>query len=140
MIYYAVIDTNVIVSALLKPDSIPGNVVNLITIDKIVPIYNNKIEQEYKNVLARNKFNFPKEKQEDFFELLKFKGIKSDFKHTDEVFVDETDVVFYEVTLCFLCKTNNAYLITGNIKHFPKKTFVVSPKEMIEIIKNNDNH
>lgn len=31
----------------------------------------------------------------------------------------------------------DAYLITGNIKHFPIKPFVVTPKEMLEIINNN---
>lgn len=28
----------------------------------------------------------------------------------------------------------DAYLVTGNIKHFPNKPFVVTPREMIEDI------
>ena len=36
--------------------------------------------------------------------------------------------------------TMDAYLITGNIKHFPVRNYIVTPKQMIEIIeKNNSN-
>ena len=44
------------------------------------------------------------------------------------------DVVFYEVTL----SKEDAYLVTGNIKHFPQKPFVVTPAEMIAIIEGAD--
>ena len=50
-----------------------------------------------------------------------------------ESFPDPKDVVFYEVTL----SKEDAYLVTGNIKHFPKKPFVVTPAEMLAIIEKN---
>lgn len=28
----------------------------------------------------------------------------------------------------------DSFLVTGNLKHFPKKPFIVSPAEMVEII------
>ena len=31
-------------------------------------------------------------------------------------------------------KTDDAYLVTGNLKHFPEKPFVVTPRQMLEII------
>lgn len=34
-------------------------------------------------------------------------------------------------------KKENAYLITGNIKHFLKETFVVTPRQMLDIIEND---
>ena len=43
---------------------------------------------------------------------------------------DAKDVVFYEVTL----SVDETYLITGNIKHFPVKPFIVTPAQMIEIL------
>ena len=46
------------------------------------------------------------------------------------VFPDPKDVVFYEVTL----SKDDAYLVTGNIKHFPQKPFVVTPAEMVSIL------
>lgn len=33
-------------------------------------------------------------------------------------------------------KTVGAYLVTGNLKHFPEKAFVVTPREMLDIIEN----
>ena len=48
----------------------------------------------------------------------------------DEAFPDPKDIVFYEVKM----SKEDAYLVTGNIKHFPKNPFVVTPKEMVEII------
>ena len=43
---------------------------------------------------------------------------------------DPKDIVFYEVAL----SVEASYLVTGNIKHFPKKPFVVTPAEMLQII------
>lgn len=34
-------------------------------------------------------------------------------------------------------KSDDAYLVTGNSKHFPTKTFVVTPREMLDIIEEN---
>ena len=51
-------------------------------------------------------------------------------KVTDEVFPDPKDIVFYEVAM----SAEDSFLVTGNLKHFPKKPFVVSPAEMVEII------
>lgn len=48
---------------------------------------------------------------------------------------DMKDLVFYEVTM-EKRKTDEAYLVTGNLKHFPKEPFIVSPREMLEIIMN----
>jgi predicted nucleic acid-binding protein len=43
---------------------------------------------------------------------------------------DPKDIVFYEVAL----SVEDSYLVTGNTKHFPKKPFVVTPSEMLQII------
>ena len=60
---YAVIDTNVFVSALLSrhPDSATVQVVNTIFKNGICPLYNSEIIAEYQEVLHRNKFCFPPE-------------------------------------------------------------------------------
>ncbi len=31
-------------------------------------------------------------------------------------------------------RSEEAYLVTGNLKHFPSKTFVVTPREMLDIL------
>lgn len=58
MKYYAVIDTNVVVSSMLKHDSIPGEILNLVLSKTIVPLLNKEIIDEYEDVLKRNKFGF----------------------------------------------------------------------------------
>ena len=55
---FAVIDTNVIVSALLSSnlESNPVKVFRAIVQERIVPLYNDEILEEYKSVLSRPKF------------------------------------------------------------------------------------
>ena len=48
---------------------------------------------------------------------------------------DMKDVPFYEVVL--EKRNDNAYLVTGNIKHFPKEPFIVTPRELLDILNNN---
>ena len=56
MKYYAVIDTNVLVSAMLKWDSVPGNVLELVYSGTIIPLLNQQIVKEYREVLAHPRF------------------------------------------------------------------------------------
>ena len=62
MTYYAVIDTNVIVSSMHKAGSLPDEVVQMALVGPIVPLVNEEILDEYLDVLTRNKFGFPEEK------------------------------------------------------------------------------
>ena len=34
----------------------------------------------------------------------------------------------------------DAYLVTGNIKHFPTEPFIVTPRQMIDIIVSADSN
>ena len=58
---YAVIDTNVLVSALLSPhpDAATVQVVSAISKSRFRPLYNKEILVEYREVLNRQKFTFP---------------------------------------------------------------------------------
>ena len=47
------------------------------------------------------------------------------------MFPDPDDIVFYEVKM----SVDDAYLITGNIKHFPKNPLVVTPLQMVEVLR-----
>ena len=131
---YAVIDTNVIVSALLtsNKESNPYKVVNALNIGTIIPLYNDEIETEYKRVLHYPKFNLTKDQINIFILTLRKFGIKTKrTKVSDEKFSDKDDIVFYEVRM----SVNDSYLVTGNLKHFPQKPWVVTPTQMVEILK-----
>ncbi len=56
--YYAVIDTNVLVSVMLKWNSVPGSIMELAFDGPIVPVLNADILAEYREVLMRPKFRF----------------------------------------------------------------------------------
>lgn len=47
-------------------------------------------------------------------------------------FADMKDLTFYEVV--FEKEADNAYLITGNIKHFPDKSNIVTAREFLTIL------
>ena len=130
---YAVLDTNVLVSALLGASSmsIPTLVLKAVTDGHLIPLYNDEIINEYREVLSRKKFPFDSELIETVIKTILADGLCLDrTKVTGEVFPDPKDLVFYEVAL----SQEDSFLVTGNLKHFPKKPFVVSPAEMLQII------
>jgi putative PIN family toxin of toxin-antitoxin system len=129
---FAVIDTNVIVSALISKysDSATVLVMESIFHDIVTPIYNDEILNEYNTVLRRSKFNFSENRIKTTLETIIAKGIHSEGLNTGEILPDPKDLVFYEVAL----SKEESYLVTGNIKHFPKKPFIVTPTEMVAII------
>lgn len=133
MRYYAVIDTNVIVSAFLKSNSIPDTVLDLVFAGVIVPLVNDEIVCEYKNVLSRSKFGFGDEIVNGFINQIKAIGLYVDAEKSSIELPDENDRVFYEIVM-EKRKTDEAYLVTGNIKHFTGEAFIVTPREMLEII------
>lgn len=133
MKYYAVIDTNVLVSAMLKWNSVPGNVMELVFDGPIIPVYNAEILKEYREVLSRPKFHLTQEIIDDVLENLESRGISVEPETVDILLPDPKDRVFYEVVLEER-KTEEAYLVTGNIKHFPVETFIVTPRKMLDIV------
>ena len=132
--YYAVFDTNVLVSALLtkRADSPTVQLLDYVLDGRIVLLYNEAIIREYEEVLQRTHFAFPADRVQNLIELVKT-GMLLDPTESDEVFIDEDDRVFYEVAL----SKDDGYIVTGNTKHFPKSPIIVTPAEMIRIIDLN---
>ena len=131
----AVIDTNVIVSALLNHDgeSNPAIVLTNVISGRITPLYNEDIISEYRDVLSRDKFPFKQEDVESTINLFVKKGILIDSTvPVKENFPDLDDVVFYEVAMSL----EGTYLVTGNTKHFPTHPIVITPAEMVELLKD----
>lgn len=58
MVKYVIVDTNVIVSAMLKGNSAPRNIIDMIDIGLLIPLFSKEIFDEYIEVLSRKKFNF----------------------------------------------------------------------------------
>ncbi len=134
---YAVIDTNVIVSALLShyDDAATVRIIRKIIVGDIVPVFNDDILNEYSAVLHRAKFDFPEAViTQTLRTFIKF-GVNAERLVSNTQLPDPKDLVFYEVAL----SSEDSYLVTGNIKHFPKEPFIVTPAEMIHIIESLEN-
>ena len=129
---YSVIDTNVFVSALLsgKEDAATVQIVRKILLGEIMPVYSEKILSEYREVLQRPKFNFPTEDQRYLLAAIEKYGEFVVPRMSGISLPDEKDLPFYEAA-----NMNDAwYLVTGNIKHFPEESFIVSPREMLTVL------
>lgn len=133
MKYFAVIDTNVLVSAMLKWQSVPGSVMEFVLEGFIIPVLNKEIVAEYRAVLARPKFGLDDKIIIDIIDSLENVGFYVDAETIDIELPDSKDRVFYEVVMEER-KEEEAYLVTGNIKHFPDKPFIVTPRQMLDII------
>lgn len=134
MICYAVIDTNVLVSALLSrhANSATVQVVGKIFKGEIIPVFSSYILSEYKEVLCRKKFSFSQELITSLLEAIMNCGIMISPAPTGEILPDMSDLPFYEV-VCEL-KDNGAYLVTGNLKHFPDKPFIVTANQLLGLL------
>ena len=138
MKYYAVIDTNVLVSAMLKWDSVPGTVMSLVFDGPIIPVLNDAILKEYRDVLSRPKFRFTTGIVDAVLEAFLTNGLFVDAEPQPVALPDPKDLVFYEVVMEER-KTRDSYLVTGNIRHFPAEPFIVTPRQLLDQILAEEN-
>jgi putative PIN family toxin of toxin-antitoxin system len=125
-----VIDTNVIVSALMNANGTPAQILALILNGKAKVLYDNRIIFEYIDVLSRKDFGFDAEIINDIINYIRTEGEFVNSEYMNIEFIDETDKNFYEAH-----KSGEAqYLITGNIKHFPKEDSIIITKSFLEIL------
>ena len=119
----AVIDTNVLVSALLSRNggAATVKVIHAVLSGKITPLYHQEIIEEYEEVLARPKFHFNKEDISILISAFKQFGIEVFPQPTGEILIDMDDLIFYEVAM--EKRDDDAKLVTGNLKHYPSKGF-----------------
>ena len=133
---YVVIDTNVIVSALItkNPNAATTRVLELALMGEIVPLYDQDVLDEYLEVLTRKKFKLKEDSIQYIIKTITINGIDTLRTSFLEDMPDEDDRVFYELSL----SEPNSLLITGNSKHFPRTPRVVSPSEFLRIIEDNN--
>lgn len=129
---YAVIDTNVLVSALITHNSLSATakVVRLLLEGGFVPLYESNIIEEYQEVLHRSKFKLLPDIADAIISYIKEHGIETSRTAFQELMPDEDDRVFYEVSL----SVDDSFLVTGNLKHYPQTPKVISPADFINVI------
>jgi uncharacterized protein len=124
-----VLDTNILVSSLLASGP-PAVIVDLVADGNIIPFYSNPILQEYLEVLSRKKFGFNSAQVTRLINDIVRIGFAVEGKHINKnKKVNEDDCMFYDAAV-----EAKAYLVTGNIKHFPKESFIITPARFLTII------
>ena len=133
-----VVDTNLVVSALLKPQSNPALIISLILRGDCLLCLTDHIITEYVEVLAREKFQrLDRAKVTELLSKLKKLALWVAPKVSlDEMVQDPADNAFLECAV----EAKAKFFITGNIHHFPFKKYrqalIVTPAEfMAHIIK-----
>jgi len=129
MIHRAVIDTNVLISSRISALGNLAKIMRLIADGRLEVCYNSDILDEYKRVLAYDKFNFSVESQELAVENIKKIGDIINPSTSEITLPDESDRIFYDTA-----KAANAYLITGNLKHYPEESHILTPTQFVEML------
>ncbi len=137
MNYYAVIDTNVLVSALLSDNRYAPTVqvIENLFLGNFVPIFSKEILDEYNEVLRRKKFQFPEDTVAELIHAIELLGETVIPVSKGEVLPDRKDLPFYEVVVDR--QDVDAFLVTGNKKHFPEEPFIVTAGEFLDILWGN---
>lgn len=128
-----VLDTNVIVSAHLKEDGIERLIVNLALSGHLNLYVSAEILEEYEDVLLRPKFKLPKGLVTESLALIHAKARMARPTVRVEAATDADDNKFLECAEA----ANAAFLVTGNLKHFPmewKGTIVLNARRLIDEI------
>lgn len=130
---YAVIDTNVIVASLKTRhnDSATARIMDAVYSGRITPLVNDEILSEYREVLSRRHLKLDPVKCAYIVSLIDDLAERFDPLPTEAEMPDEDDRVFFEIALAGQ-DVADTYLVTGNMKHYPKAGFVVTPAEFCE--------
>jgi putative PIN family toxin of toxin-antitoxin system len=127
-----VLDTNIIVSAALKPDGLQRTVL-LLSIARPARLYvSTPILSEYRNVLSRPELRIRKGLRQQLLQLLKTHARLVSPSRQLQITPDPDDNIFLECADA----ASADYLVTGNQRHFPKfwkKTKIITSREFITL-------
>ena len=125
-----VLDTNVIVSAALSPGRNASDILLAAITGRFSLFYDYRIAEEYFKVMHYPKFGFEEWEIDAILSPLLKHGIPIQAKSVQEIkFTDESDRKFYEVA-----KTIDAFLVTGNLRHYPADGTALSPSDFLTLL------
>lgn len=128
-----VIDTNIVVSAALKPDRLQRTVVLLATTRPAHLYVSRQVLEEYRQVLSRPELGIRKGLRQRLLQLIKNRARLVQSPTAFRVAKDPDDDKFIECADA----ARADYLVTGNLRHFPrfwKRTKVITSREVISIV------
>ena len=110
-----VFDTNVLVSGLLSPFGPPGRLLEALRTSRLRLAFDDRIEAEYREVLARPRLGIAPFRREAFLAILPFQQYVTAAPWPHRQLPDEDDAMFLEVAF----QTSARIVVTGNARHFP---------------------
>jgi putative PIN family toxin of toxin-antitoxin system len=128
-----VIDTNVVVSAALKPEGLQRTVVLLAMTKPALWYVSDAIVSEYAMVLARPELKIRRSLRQQLLQLIKNHTRVVSPSRLAQVTSDPADNMFVECADA----ARADYLVTGNQRHFPKfwkNTKIISSREFLRVI------
>lgn len=130
-----VLDTNVLVSGLLFPYSVPGEIVRMAAAGGLTLCYDARVLDEYRVVLARPKFGFAAEHVEELLSQIQADGEAVAGRPLRERLPDPDDEPFLEVALA----AGASCLVTRNLRHYPAHAregmSVLSPAALLDLLR-----
>jgi uncharacterized protein len=130
-----VLDTNVLVSGLLRSESTPGRILDQVVENAVSLCYDERILSEYREVLTRERFGFSRESVAALLQHVTVHGHLVVTPPMPAALPDPDDQPFLEVALA----SKAACLVTGNLRHFPaylrQGVRVLSPAEFLGFLK-----
>ena len=127
-----VLDTNVLVSALLTRDGNPAKIYKMFLTGILKLVYCTEILEEYQEILCRPHLKIPPTDAAIVLSAIRQYGEEIRVEPSIVPMLDEDDRIFYDTS-----KNSKAYLITGNKKHFPSEPLVLTPAEFLNIKVSN---
>ncbi|MFH0968489.1 MAG: putative toxin-antitoxin system toxin component, PIN family [Methanobacteriota archaeon] len=128
-----IVDTNVLVSALLSPRGNPSLILRMILSESLRIVLDRRVYQEYRVVLSRPKFSFDEVRREALLTFLKNEGFWITPKPVFLEISDPSDLPFIELSL-----HTHAPVITGNTKHYPCDLNILTPAEFIALYREKN--
>ncbi len=129
MMRHVVLDTNVLVSALLTPHGKTAAIVALVNARQVTACYGAGIIEEYEEVLSRSRFNFSETDRAGLLMGIRHFGVLVNPPASKIALPDESDRVFYDTA-----RAVGAFLVTGNIRHYPDEDFIVTPAAFLSLL------
>ena len=129
-----VLDTNVLVSGLISAKGPQGRLIDAVLARRLQIAFDDRILQEYKDVLARPKFQFKPADVTALWEILPFQCHLVAMPVDGLQASDPGDTKFLEVAAA----TESKILVTGNARHYPQKSrgdiVILTPAEAFDCI------
>lgn len=118
---HAVLDTNILVSALMRPGGPPGQVMAAVRLGESVPVFSRTILAEYETVLRRARLRLDPDRVEEALATIRNIGsfVDGDEPPAPANLPDAGDWPFIACALAAGCP-----VVTGNLKHFPPRVGV----------------